>query len=105
MSYDVSIGDATHNYTSNMWKLFRVAIPDGGIHELHDKTGGEAMILLINGLKNIATESLKFNTYEEFAVAYEPNNNWGSVGGAIDFLTAILKDCIADTTAVIEVSA
>lgn len=102
MSYDVSIGDESFNYTSNVAALFYDHIPAetsfGGLHELHGKTGKEAVEILGQAWNQISKTKMKLWRERsvgepEFCAKYDAPNGWGSTVGAMIFLGQIMTAC------------
>lgn len=107
MSYDVSIGDKSFNYTSNVAALFYDHIPAetsrGGLHELHGKTGKQAVEILGQAWDRI--HSTKLDLWRdnlkgvavvgepEFCAKYDAPNGWGSTVGAMIFLGQVMAAC------------
>jgi len=107
MSYDVSIGDESFNYTWNMYQFFADHIAGeengGGINELMDKDGTEAFIIIRAAMENIV------RTYRDMGNVpmqekYNAPNGWGSVIGAILFLSQIMGACAANPDEKVRVS-
>ncbi len=114
MSYDVWIGDASFNYTSNVSRLFYDHIPEqrnrGGLHELDGLTGAQASRLLSDAFSAIHGTYLRVWTEGEvgaatFCQAYDANNGWGSTVGALIFLAQILAACATNPRKRVRVSA
>lgn len=114
MSYDVSIGDSSFNYTSNVAALFYDHIPAersrGGLHELHGLTGKQASELLRQTWGHI--HSTYLNEWKSgevgaarFRVKYDPPNGWGSTVGALIFLAEITSACHANPRKKVSVDA
>lgn len=108
MSYDVSIGDASLNYTSNVAALFYDHIPAsesrGGLHELHGKTGKQAVAILDEAWSRIHNTMLdlwRSNLANgdpvvgepEFCAKYDAPNGWGSAVGALVFFGQLTAAC------------
>jgi hypothetical protein len=100
MSYDVSIGDESFNYTSNVSQLFYDHIPKersvGGIHELDGLTGAAAARLLGETFERISQTRL---------LLWTNANGWGSAIGGILFLANIMGACVANPRSRVRVSA
>lgn len=114
MSYDVSIGPRSFNYTSNASALFYDHIADvtagGGIHELHGKTGREACQIIQEALERINRTrhdlwSVNAVGEPKFFARYDAPNGWGSALGAILFLSQILGACAEHPRKRVSVSA
>lgn len=102
MSYDVSIGTESFNYTYNLGPFFRDAIMDygkgGGIRELHGVTGARACMILTTAFEDI--HRVYLNEWrssvpgaQQFLAKYDAPNGWGSTVGAMIFLAQILAAC------------
>lgn len=100
MSYDVSIGNESFNYTWSMTQFFRDHIEGnengGGLNELMDKTGAEAFIILRGAIDNIHTTYLTLGK-DEICRRYDSSNGWGSVIGAIIFISQVMAACAANS--------
>jgi len=110
MSYDVSIGDFDANYTSNVAALFYDHIPArdsrGGLHELHGKTGKQAVAILNEAWSRI--HATKLQTWREnlkgeavvgepeMCAKYDAPNGWGSMVGGLIFLGQITVACASN---------
>jgi hypothetical protein len=113
MSYDVSIGDESFNYTSNVSQLFYDHIPKersvGGIHELDGLTGAAAARLLGETFERISQTRLLLWTNDvgepAFCKKYDNANGWGSAIGGILFLANIMGACVANPRSRVRVSA
>jgi len=114
VSYDVWIGDKSFNYTSNTRMLIYDHIHDqgngGGLHEIADKTGREAALILGKAFMEMNTTrhwaGVRFGgmTVSECAQDFRPGepwmtakydcpSGWGSTIGTILFLGQILAAC------------
>ena len=102
MSYDVSIGDKSFNYTGNVSRLFYDHIPsetsNGGLHELHGRTGKQACVILQKAFERLS--ATRRDLYVDrvageprFCEKYDAKNGWGSAVGALMFLGEILAAC------------
>ena len=98
MSYDVHIGAADFNCTFNLSKMFYDHIPDagsgGGLKEIADLTGKQALPILARGLDNIQMSFLLLGK-EKFDAKYDAPNKWGSALGGLLFLARVLAACAA----------
>lgn len=115
MSYDVSIGDVSLNYTSNVAALFYDHIPAtegnrGGLHELDGKTGKQAVSILAEAWERI--DRTKHNLWRgevvgepEFCARYDAPNGWGSTVGALIFFAQITTACAANPRKLVSVCA
>lgn len=110
MSYDVSIGDKSFNYTSNVCALWYDHIPAvdsrGGLHEIDGKTGKQALQILSEAFSrmhktkmdlwrsNLNGESVVGEP--EFCAKYDASNGWGSTVGALIFTGQLIAACAAN---------
>ncbi len=99
MSYDVSIGDDSFNYTYNVGRLFHDHIPDmglgGGLHEINGASGRKAVRILSQAFERINRTQRELwvegaKGEPEFCARYDAKNGWGSTVGALIFLAQIL---------------
>jgi hypothetical protein len=101
MSYDVSVGTDSFNYTYNLAPFFRDAIADygrgGGMQELDGVTGARACMILRSAFEEIQRIYLNENGSvpgaARFCAKYDAANGWGSTVGAMIFLTQVLAAC------------
>lgn len=99
MSYDVSIGDFSRNYTSNIRAMFYRHIPSGdGLRGLDGMSGRQAFQILASAWEGIDRE--RFDTLRDgvvgepdFCAKYDAPNGWGSTIGAIMFLGSVMAAC------------
>ncbi len=114
MSYDVSIGAESFNYTSNVGKLFYDRIPEqdsrGGLHELHGKTGKQAVEIIGSAFARIHDTRVRSWAGEkvgdpEFCAEYDAPNGWGSTVGGLIFLAQIMAACAANPRKRVHLSA
>ena len=120
MSYDVSIGEFSANYTSNVAALFYDHIPEqegskGGLHALHGKTGKLAVAILNEAWSRI--HATKLQTWREnlkgeavvgepeMCAKYDAPNGWGSMVGGLIYLGQITAACAANPSKKVSVSA
>lgn len=105
MSYDISIGGESFNYTSNVSMLFYEHIPEhrdcGGLRELHGLTGKQAGLLLKDAFNRIdrtrhETWSGELVGEPAFCARYDAKNGWGSTVGALIFLSMVMAACFAN---------
>lgn len=103
MSYDVSIGDDSFNYTSNVAALFYDHIPAehsrGGIHEIDGLTGRQAALVLGQAfcrMDNTRSSHWRDDEVGEpaFCARYDARNGWGSAIGGMIFLALIMDACV-----------
>ena len=113
MSYDIDIGRASFNYTSNVSQFFYDHIEDcgsgGGLRELDGKTGKQCVAVLTDAFKRISTTRRELyvdGTAGEPAMCakYDAPNGWGSMVGAMCLLSEILGECAQHPRAVARVS-
>ena len=102
MSYDVSIGDKSFNYTYNVSTLFYDHIPavssTGGLSEIDGKTGRQACAILQKAFCEINNRRISMGEDDvvgepNFCAAYDAFNGWGSAVGGLIFLAEILAAC------------
>lgn len=97
MSYDVTIGEFTRNYTSNGSEIFYNHM-DGGIPALHGLTGNEAGNKISMWIDSFGAEMMSLWDggavgEPKLAALYDSKNGWGSTIHAIIFLMSILDAC------------
>lgn len=108
MSYDVSIGDAWFNYTSNVAALFYDHIPPrdegccGGLHALNGLTGKQAVTILQDAFRAIHQG---YCDDPRFGTKYDAPNGWGSTVGGLIFLAQIFAACAANPRKKVKVDA
>lgn len=113
MSYDITIGDKSFNYTSNVGRLFYDHIPDtgkgGGLRELVGATGHEAVNILAPAFE--AMNETRHRLYVDgaigepaFSAEYDAKNGWGSLIGAIIFLAQVMGACAQNRKKIVHVS-
>lgn len=102
MSYDVSIGKESFNYTSNVAALFYDHIPKqdsrGGLHELDGKTGKQALAIIRSAFDRIQNTRRQLwregaTGDPELCAKYDAPNGWGSTVGGLLFLAQIMAAC------------
>lgn len=108
MSYDVTIGDQSFNYTSNVSDLFYDHIV-GGLPSLDGLTGKQAGERLRQAFKAIndtrnALWSEGAKGEPEFCAKYDAPNGWGSAIGGILFLARIFSACAQHPRSILRVS-
>jgi hypothetical protein len=108
MSYDVSIGRESFNYTYNVHKLFHDHM-DGGIQSLDGLTGKQAFLQLAECIDGI--DRTRHNLWENVVVGepvfchrYDAPNGWGSAIGGILFLSLIMAACARNPRSKVRVS-
>lgn len=89
MSYDVTVGTKDFNYTSNMGQLFE----DFNVHphDMHREAPHTVAYRISRALGNIPHFE-----FEALMRDYDDPNGWGTVEGAIRFLTDIYVACITE---------
>lgn len=96
MSYDVSIGDYSANYTYNVAEMFYAANNNGGIKAINGMPGRSALHVLFFMIEYMAenrTAMLELN----------PENGWGDYDGAMMFLFKTAMACAAHPEKTVEV--
>jgi hypothetical protein len=97
VSYDVSIGAESFNYTSNVSGLWYDHIPDsgkgGGLRELDGLTGRQAALVLSEAFDAIHNSHIHS---PNLADRYNATNGWGSTVGALIFTAQIMAACHAN---------
>lgn len=113
MSYDVTIGDEYLNYTWNGNQIFydHIRGPNGekrGINTFNGRPAIEVLGLAADALD--AIDQTRMNLWQEGQVGepnltaiYDPPNGWGSTIAAILFLGKIIRACVRNPTAIVEV--
>lgn len=99
MSYDVTIGHANFNYTSNVSALFYDHFPNGkGLRGIHGMTGRQAAIEIGRAFE--AMNNTRYQLYVDHVPGeprmeqrYNAKNGWGSMAGALMFLGQIAGAC------------
>lgn len=128
MSYDISIGDHSFNYTWNMAPLFRDHIEDsgagGGIKELDGKTGAEAAPVLGKAFRALERTIRRLHDDETkptwkdekgqrkaarsgdkaMRAKYDAENGWGTTLSAVIFLGELMAACVECPDDVVSVS-
>lgn len=105
MSYDVSIGNFSANYTSNVWRMFHNHIRHNdktGVQALDGLTGRAAGVILAHAIESLHAESC---SYESPGLShYDSPNGWGNATGAVLFLARILGACHRYPRSIVRVS-
>lgn len=114
MSYDISlyanlggphsvkVGNLNENYTYNLSEFFTWFLG----RRLGDFNGVEASELksaIMDGFERLCGKHGEESPTLEFLKGFEPNNGWGSVLGAMAFLSRILVACIEAPEAIVGV--
>lgn len=106
MSYDVRIGPHSFNYTYNLSIFFHDHIEgddEGGINGLDGKTGAEAFSILSVALQRVELTYQRLG-HNEIRRRYDAPNGWGSVIGAIIFMSRIMAACAEQPNQTVRVS-
>jgi hypothetical protein len=126
MSYDVSVGDASFNYTFNLANFFADFMPErdegegkggredrfDGLWALDGLTGKQAVEKLEDFFVNVdrgvsrlyrAPNYGSGPAYEELGRKYDPDNGWGCVGSAMVFLGRLMGACARNPKARVRV--
>lgn len=113
MSYDVSIGDQSFNYTYNVSRLFYDHIPAererGGLSEIDGLNGKQAALVLADAFERINRTRRELWSEAEvgepkFCARYDAPNGWGSTVGGIVFLANIMAACHANPRKKVRIS-
>ena len=83
MSYDMSIGEESFNFTYNVAKMWYAAIPDKGIRAFYGMTGKEA-VKVQHHIFNYMVDN------KEELMQYQPSNGWGSYDSALKFVAKLI---------------
>lgn len=102
MSYDVSIGDFSHNITFNLSKFFRTYIYPEGLQFLDKKTGSAAAKILASAIANI-TCALENSSEDIMAEHYSSPNGWGRWKDGFSFLAFLLEACLKHPRKIVRV--
>lgn len=103
MSYDVTIGKFSANYTSNVWLMFHNHILRDritGVQALDGLTGRAAGVILAHAIEAIHDESCA----RDGLAHYDSANGWGNATGAVLFLARILGACHRYPRSIVRVS-
>ena len=84
MSYDMSIGNETFNYTYNVSKMWYSCYKKKGIRKHYGLTGKQAIPVL----QGLYTHMILNN---EKLKEYNPVNGWGDFDGALKFVSDLMK--------------
>jgi hypothetical protein len=113
MSYDVTVGEFSVNYTSNVHAVFHDHIHREGVtglQALHGLYGFQASAVLYGAWSNL--NATRHAMYVEGAVGepamsekYDVANGWGSLIGALIILGKITAACAEYPHEIVEVSA
>lgn len=86
MSYDVCVGDMAENMTSNVSRMWDRAMPDLNLRDMDGKKAKDCLPHLRDGVRHMAEHRHSYTPLE-------PQNGWGSYGGALGFLTQMMFAC------------
>lgn len=97
MSYDVTVGNADFDYTSNMRGFFR----DFGVHPStwDGRPASEVAEQISAGLQDIIVQN-----QIDLGKRYDSPNGWGSVPTAIRFLLQVKDACLQAPDQQVEVT-
>ena len=85
------------SYTHNVGDMYREAMGEGGINQLHGKTGTECLELLQPAIEAMEREPAKYR-------AMNPPNGWGNYEGAFDVLRQLHVWCLETPRALMCIS-
>lgn len=113
MSYDVSIGEYSFNYTSNIGHLFHKHMDNmgtTGLKAIHGLTGEEAIKYLSAAWEGIEKERIELWVNKAVGepvmeARYNAPNGWGSLVGALVFLGNITSACALNPKDIVHVCA
>lgn len=98
MSYDIGVGaQMNRNMTSNVSKMWDRAMPELNLRDMGGKTGAECLPHLEAGMLDMAQNRSRYE-------AMQPENGWGSYGGALSVLVEMACACRAEPNAIVYVS-
>ena len=86
MSYDISIGDLSLNYTSNVVSMWDRAMPTCNLRDMRGLTGKDCLPHLLDGIDHMGR-------YYDIHKRMEPRNGWGSYEGALAVLVRRSTAC------------
>jgi hypothetical protein len=90
-----------HNVTHNLAAMFRAAGVDWHDYYEHDGNGGRTAAEM---LPEVVTAYLRLKRGPEDFKQYEPENGWGDLPGAVNFLERLMGDLAKHPSGVIRVS-
>ena len=91
MSYDMSIGKESFNYTCNVADMWYSAIPNQGIRAHYGLTGEDA-------LKPLRHIRLYMEDNREDLIKMDPENGWGDYDGALAFVNELIQASLRNPT-------
>lgn len=108
MSYDVTIGQDSFNYTYNVAELFYDHM-EHGIGTLDGLSGKDAVDILSSAFDGIHSTYIKEWDRDaigapKFCARYDAPNGWGSAVGGLIFLAQILAACARNPLETVRVS-
>ncbi len=83
MSYDMSIGEESFNYTYNVSQMWYKACPEFGIRKFYGMTGKEA-VKVQQHIFNYMVDN------KADLMQHEPSNGWGSYDSALLFIAKLI---------------
>ena len=96
MSYNVSVGNFSGNMTSNVNSMWDRAMPELNLRDMNGRPAAECLPHLEAGISYMAANR---HSLEED----NPDNGWGSFGGALSFLIQIADGCKSDMSDTVHV--
>lgn len=96
MSYDIDIADEDFNYTWNMSRFFSRF----GVHPYNDMRGRYTE--MVADKIDFALEAVSKFDDGVLSERYDPDNKWGNVPGAVDWLTRIREACLRHPGVIVE---
>lgn len=108
MSYDVSIGSDSFNYTYNVSSLFCDHM-EGGLRSLNGLTGRQACEVIAGAFDALHDKKMRLWRHDDvgeprFCAEYDSKNGWGSAVGGILFLAQIFAACHRNPRKIVRVS-
>jgi len=86
MSYDISVGSMSLNYTSNVVPMWDDAMPHLNLRDMDGELGMRCIPYLNDGIRTMARNVDKYRRME-------PANEWGSYEGALSVLVRLITAC------------
>lgn len=87
MSYDMSIGDESFNYTYNVSAMWYAAMPAIGIRA-HYGLSGKSAITPLRYIRGYMED------HREELIELDPENGWGDYDGAVEFVSSLIMASI-----------